>query len=686
MKPSLSAIALAALLATASAKEGYHAYVETEAKTDAYILDTVPYTPLSEELYDEYSYYPHTQWDAGPNAYCFTSQTTTGDFSFQATSIFNGNASYLKLFSTRLTATEGSIILDGVQLSASDLSTKMDGSFSEDWGLPQIALNNVSCVKGDYSVLESNYCTLNNWKADDYTLKLTAGGGSFTSGTVNGTVTIDALETVKFDNLTVNKGASLSVTSLDSVYLATMPGRSSLGNGILIINAQNKAIIGETPGVGEEIHVLQGNLTVNYTGKGSEEGWDVDVLSQVNGSLTVNAATGRVNAGILSGSGKITAKLAYLTSFTGSNLEIHATDAVTVNGNVEATAAAASGDYAVVLEGAGISIGGSVSATSGGVSLKSTGTDISIEGAWSTAKPSSLVSARDIIIRGEVSGSMAATAANSIFLYADAALAQSTLDARVYHGGKLVLKEHSSVTGDVISSVSGAGVVVENSSISGLVDGAGTLELCNGVIGSAQNISTLKSQGVSSITAQAGPLTLDALVLGGGRLTLGTPESHSAAVVLNKLTVDASTILNANLKANDGATLEFSENSVVTLGCTVTLMGDVGFIVSGEGLLMDSVEDVLDANGQSITLSWDHSADLPVWHKELYEAADARGNTFYTTNAAAPGATLSMLQLVYDRTMQDNGCLRITAIPEPATATLSLLALAALCARRRGRA
>lgn len=654
MKPHLSLVILAAMLATAPAKEGYYAYVETEAGAPAFIRDTV--------TCEEYTGTYKSKEDRNTETCCsFAGQADFYNYALLRQGLFSKDDSSLKLEETALRAYNGSIILDNLTIINSDMTTKSDGETDVFWGLPQIALSNVKFLKdnplSDPSSFTSNYSTFTAWDATDCTIQITQGGATFTSGTVNGAVVIDA----------VAEGAA-------AIHLTANPGKGNLGDGTLTINAKDKITIGETPGIGEDILVIQGNLALNYTGEGSGEGWDVDVLSQVNGSLKVNAAAGRVNAGILNGSGEIAAQQVYLTSFTGSTLAVQGSDSVALKGNATATGA----DLAVSLAGGSISIDGSVTAANGGAFLKSTAGDIEIGGTLGTKNRSTLESARDIIIGGQLNGSLSATAAGSIILHAGANLAESSLQ------------------GNVVSTT-GADITLEHSTVTGTVDSARTLVLSDAAIGRAENISTLASSGASQIKEQGGELKVDTLILSGGSLTLGTPESHNERVILNRLTVEASTVLNANLLLNKGGCVTFATDAVVTFNGygTITLMGDVDFILlDGQGvppaysrLMMDCVQDVLDADGRSVTSIWKQYSDRDVWYTELYELGDPNG-VHYTTNSNAAGATLSQLSLIYDAAMAQNnnatyGRLLIGNIPEPATGTLSLLALCALAARRR---
>lgn len=94
MKLHLSLILLSALLATASAKEGYYAYVETDAATDAFIPDSTSYSDVTEDVYDDHSYYP-AEMTSENSAFRFVGHSQARYFTFKATSFFNAAGSYL---------------------------------------------------------------------------------------------------------------------------------------------------------------------------------------------------------------------------------------------------------------------------------------------------------------------------------------------------------------------------------------------------------------------------------------------------------------------------------------------------------------------------------------------------------------------------------------------------------------
>lgn len=274
--------------------------------------------------------------------------------------------------------------------------------------------------------------------------------------------------------------------------------------------------------------------------------------------------------------------------------------------------------------------------------------------------------------------------------------------AQVSFNGTLELNASSRIVGDVVgdeNTLYAHNVALDHSTITGKLANVDELKLVDSTIGSAEEVDTLSSKGTSLISNQNGTLKVGSLNLEGGSLTVGPRHiiyENKDVEVVEKLAVHANTILNANLLLDDGACVTFATDAVVTLDGygTITLMGDVDFILlDGQGvppaysrLMMDCVEDVLDADGWSVTSIWKQYSDRDVWYAALYELGTQDG-VHYTTNPGAAGATLSQLSLIYDASMAQNqnstyGRLLIGYVPEPSSSTLCLLALAALAARR----
>ena len=274
--------------------------------------------------------------------------------------------------------------------------------------------------------------------------------------------------------------------------------------------------------------------------------------------------------------------------------------------------------------------------------------------------------------------------------------------AQVSFNGTLKLDQSSRIVGDVVGDENplyAHNVALDHSSVTGKLAKVEELKLVDSTIGSAEEVDTLSSKGSSLISNQGDTLKVGSLNLEGGSLTVGPRHiiyENKDVEVVEKLAVHANTILNANLLLDDGACVTFATDAVVTLDGygAITLMGDVDFILlGGQGvppaysrLMMDCVENVLDASGWSVRSIWKQYSDRDVWYAALYELGTQDG-VHYTTNPGAAGATLSQLSLIYDASMAQNqnstyGRLLIGYVPEPSSSTLCLLALAALAARR----
>lgn len=169
-------------------------------------------------------------------------------------------------------------------------------------------------------------------------------------------------------------------------------------------------------------------------------------------------------------------------------------------------------------------------------------------------------------------------------------------------------------------------------------------------------------------------LHVNSVLLNGARLevyvTVGVDVLHpdlveiqEGTLTLSKLTMAGSSYLGADLVVASGGSLSFAENAVLTMGCSVSLSSDTALTIGGDAnaapvLLFNSVEELV-LNGDAVT-------------EGFYDAADV----LLTLNGES--ITHGQYFLCYQ-----NGDVSITNVPEPATATLSLLALVALTARRK---
>lgn len=145
--------------------------------------------------------------------------------------------------------------------------------------------------------------------------------------------------------------------------------------------------------------------------------------------------------------------------------------------------------------------------------------------------------------------------------------------------------------------------------------------------------------------------------------------TETTLTISGVLTVSGSgATLNANLVMGAGSELKLAGNSL-QLGSSLTLGG-----VQLDDITIDKVT-ALDA-GVALTL-FTEVDELILDGVSYTEATDAAASTAFANTELAEG-----YRLVYSGA-DAGGAVSIMAVPEPATTTLSLLALAALAARRR---
>ena len=223
--------------------------------------------------------------------------------------------------------------------------------------------------------------------------------------------------------------------------------------------------------------------------------------------------------------------------------------------------------------------------------------------------------------------------------------------------------------------------------------------------GSGLSIGANSYTGAGTLSVAGGTLTFGAkaniTLNSGGQLVLQSWDDAVAGVTANSITVKQGATLSASalgdmpeidgyelsvdlnctrLTLNAGATLEVDgacfdlNNGMLTLAVTPDSAEKIELVLAENAVYTGSEQIALFANvGQGIF---------------AYNGINTSTGTetLYTLNAADyfTGAGINeTTQLVYDRTIGTVYLQGVVMIPEPTTATLSLLALAGLCARRR---
>lgn len=233
-------------------------------------------------------------------------------------------------------------------------------------------------------------------------------------------------------------------------------------------------------------------------------------------------------------------------------------------------------------------------------------------------------------------------------------------------------------------------VTLKNVSSSGYADGfdryAGTISapvvvldnVKNNILATLEGLESLSAVNASMAEITAGDeMELQSLELGGGS-SLGlfrsadhtvSTETETTLTVIDSLQVSgAGAMLNANLVMAEGSLLNLSGNCL-QLGSSLTLGG-----VALDDATVNLVESL--TVGSSLTLFT--GVDELIIGSESWTGAMSTA-----ASAAFSNAELIGYRLVYEGSASGKVSITTAAVPEPTAVTLSLLALAALAARRR---
>ncbi|MBR5330744.1 MAG: autotransporter-associated beta strand repeat-containing protein [Akkermansia sp.] len=234
----------------------------------------------------------------------------------------------------------------------------------------------------------------------------------------------------------------------------------------------------------------------------------------------------------------------------------------------------------------------------------------------------------------------------------------------------------------VKSTVAGATISnkLTNSSVENA--GGGTLTVSN----SANKLTGIHATGGNINVAAAASLELDDLVIKSQK----SVTAATAVCVDSLAQFESGATLNADLTLATGATVklggeDFTLNGALTLQTGLTLGGNAleavkGLAVGESYTLFSGVTNL--QLGQAVTLNNMRSLSRQTTDATAYEAL-VEDTTVEASKYFANLSGYTGLVLSYNSTDGSVSITQTAAIPEPATTTLSLLALSALAARRR---
>ncbi|MDD6813714.1 MAG: PEP-CTERM sorting domain-containing protein [Akkermansia muciniphila] len=200
-----------------------------------------------------------------------------------------------------------------------------------------------------------------------------------------------------------------------------------------------------------------------------------------------------------------------------------------------------------------------------------------------------------------------------------------------------------------------------------------TIQSGNKVEVANSNFSTSVLDNSGTLQLAKADISIETVVLSGGTVTLGTEADHDAVLSTDSLTVSGDSMVNANLVLN-GSSLKL--NNALAMGSALTLNN---ITLSGDllsGYIAENSTITLFTGVDSLTLGTGTASGDAITAGAKVDASD------YFTNLGQGDFLLTYTGST------DGGIVALVAqrdVPEPTTATLSLLALMGLAARRRRR-
>ena len=425
------------------------------------------------------------------------------------------------------------------------------------------------------------------------------------------------------------------------VDVGTIGNRSNKVN--VEVTTDGRFILGQNPqDIGGQTQLVMGEVSITKTGAGSQDAnKDVDIFYQLVGKLKVEAANGRVNAGIIgeqydtTSIGEVNAKQIYLSSFIGKSLTLNAANNGGSAIEVKSTAQAAED---LTLDAEVDNVRGDIKfgATLSGRNITLTGKDITGEGNSGDSPLPSYLDFREIctidateaidIHEGINGGALTVTGGGDVVLDllgipegASLASAKITsqnkgISMRAFTGGTLSATAQESLTirEDVKASgnveLKGASVGIGRSLTSSA--GSASIRSTDGDITlggalSSKELTTLNAAG-SIIGAPADVTSVALTATAGDSITLGAftgstlTATAGGSIRLKNIGNSDKAVGNAELTANggiitassfNGATLKATATGAVTIDGNVKASGNAelkGASVSIGGSLASS--------------------------------------------------------------------------------------------------
>lgn len=424
-----------------------------------------------------------------------------------------------------------------------------------------------------------------------------------------------------------------------------------------------------------------GNTTQGFRFNGDMTGYSGNMTFA--GKQVVEFGNGGIGAsvGSISGTGTLNAAGAAATLRFNYSGDVNAANLITGNFNLEQNGSAsltltAANTYTgtTTINSGSVILKDEGALGSGTVTLKAAGNASLVAG---DVTISTIKGGQDIVISGLPAGSISAAGINGDFTMSNAEVTSAKAT-----DSTLSNKLQQSV---VINSGSGT-MTVNNSenTLAAIHAESGDIVVQNAA-SSAASLKTLTAEN-GNITLLSGgdslSFTLNSLTLGGGQ---SISAYHSSATLTDagenvvgnlhiaeegKLVSSAAACINADLTIGNKATLNMAEGGI-TMGCNLTLGSELVL----EGDAYDAVTALVES-GASVTL-FDSVESLTIGSQTLTAGDSVQASAVFANIADGP---MDKYLINYDGSAVT---LSLNVVPEPATATLSLLTLAGLAARRR---